>query len=482
MLDRFFNTSRLIKYGVLVPALAAGLWVAPPSSPLPSFVSAAQAAQRGPDSLADVVDQVLDAVVNISASTTVNEQQRSVQIPQLPPGSPFQDFFDEFFGPNGPNGGQGGKGQQRKSSSLGSGFIIDPAGIVVTNNHVIGDANEITVILTDGTRLKAEVVGKDSKVDLAVLRVKPDKPLKSVKFGNSDKARLGDWVIAIGNPFGLGGSVTAGIVSARNRDISDNSYGQYIQTDAAINKGNSGGPLFNMQGEVIGVNTAILSPSGGSIGIGFSVPSDMAKPVIEQLIQFGETRRGWLGVRIQNVDDTIAESLGLGTVRGALVADVDPKGPAKSAGIEAGDVIVKFDGHDVKDSKDLPRLVGQTAVGKTVDVVVMRKGKELTKSAKLERLAETEQQAKASGNKGPDTSLNRKFAGLEIAPMNDELRKRFSIWTLVLGIVLIKLTVAAPQVMFFSAFLLYTLSGPLLWCLTIKRRREKRGEMAGVQP
>ena len=438
MLDRLSKKSRFIKYAVLAPALAASLFFSPPSGSGLLSPHAAQAAQRGPDSLADVVDQVLDAVVNISASTTVNEQQRSVQIPQLPPGSPFQDFFDEFFGPNGPNGGQGGKGQQRKSSSLGSGFIIDPAGIVVTNNHVIGDANDITVILTDGTRLKAEVVGKDAKVDLAVLRVKPVKPLKSVKFGNSEKARLGDWVIAIGNPFGLGGSVTAGIVSARNRDISDNSYGQYIQTDAAINKGNSGGPLFNMQGEVIGVNTAILSPSGGSIGIGFSVPSDMAKPVIDQLIQFGETRRGWLGVRIQNVDDTIAESLGLGASRGALVADVDPKGPAKTAGIEAGDVIVKFDGHDVKDSKDLPRLVGQTAVGKTVDVVVMRKGKELTKSAKLERLTETEQQAKASGNKGPDTSLNRKFAGLEIAPMNDELRKRFSIKEGVKGIVVTK--------------------------------------------
>lgn len=438
MLTSVSNSSRFIKYALMVPALAAGLWIAPPSSSFPSLVTSAHAAQRGPDSLADVVDQVLDAVVNISASTTVNEQQRSVQIPQLPPGSPFQDFFDEFFGPNGPNGGQGGKGQQRKSSSLGSGFIIDPAGIVVTNNHVIGDANDITVILTNGTRLKAEVVGKDSKVDLAVLRVKPDKPLKSVKFGNSDKARLGDWVIAIGNPFGLGGSVTAGIVSARNRDISDNSYGQYIQTDAAINKGNSGGPLFNMQGEVIGVNTAILSPSGGSIGIGFSVPSDMAKPVIEQLIQFGETRRGWLGVRIQNVDDTIAESLGLGTVRGALVADVDPKGPAKSAGIEAGDVIVKFDGQEVKDSKDLPRLVGQTAVGKTVDVVVMRKGKELVKSAKLERLTETEQQAKGQGNKAPDATLNRKFAGLEIAPMNEELRKRFAIKDSVKGVVVTK--------------------------------------------
>ena len=438
MLIRPDKKSRFIKSFLLVPALACGLWLMPVASRTPVMPSTALAAQRGPDSLADVVDQVLDAVVNISASTTVNEQQRSVQVPQLPPGSPFQDFFDEFFGPNGPNGGQGGKGQQRKSSSLGSGFIIDPAGIVITNNHVIGDANEITVILTDGTRLKAEVVGKDAKVDLAVLRVKPEKPLKAVKFGDSEKARLGDWVIAIGNPFGLGGSVTAGIVSARNRDISDNSYGQYIQTDAAINKGNSGGPLFNMQGEVIGVNTAILSPSGGSIGIGFSVPSDMAKPVIEQLIQFGETRRGWLGVRIQNVDDTIAESLGLGSARGALVADVDPKGPAKPAGIEAGDVIIKFDGHEVKDSKDLPRLVGQTAVGKTVDVVVMRKGKELTKSAKLERLAETDQQAKASGNKAPDTTLNRKFAGLEISPMSDELRKRFTIKDSVKGVVVTK--------------------------------------------
>ena len=397
MLIRPNHKSRFIKSLVMAQALAVALWVMPVASPVAPLASSAQAAQRGPDSLADVVEQVLDAVVNISASTTVNEQQRSVQVPQLPPGSPFQDFFDEFFGPNGPNGGQGGKGQQRKSSSLGSGFIIDPAGIVVTNNHVIGDANEITVILTDGTRLKAEVVGKDAKVDLAVLRVKPEKPLKSVKFGDSEKARLGDWVIAIGNPFGLGGSVTAGIVSARNRDMSDNSYGQYIQTDAAINKGNSGGPLFNMQGEVIGVNTAILSPSGGSIGIGFSVPSGMAKPVIEQLIQYGET-----------------------------------------AGIEAGDVIIKFDGHEVKDSKDLPRLVGQTAVGKSVDVVVLRKGKELTKTAKLERLAETDPQAKAAGNKAPDVTLNRKFAGLELSPMNDDLRKRYSIKDSVKGVVVTK--------------------------------------------
>jgi serine protease Do len=410
----------------------------------PVATSPVSAAARGPDSLADVVDQVLDAVVNISASTTVSEQ-RSVQLPQLPPGSPFQDFFEEFFGPNGPNGQQGGGqggGQrpQRKSSSLGSGFIIDSSGIVVTNNHVIADANEFTVILTDGTRLKAELVGRDTKVDLAVLRVKSDKPLKSVKFGDSDKARLGDWVVAIGNPFGLGGTVTTGIVSARNRDISDNSYGQYIQTDAAINKGNSGGPLFNLQGEVIGVNTAILSPTGGSIGIGFSVPSTMAKGVVEQLIQFGETRRGWLGVRIQNVDETIAESLGLGTARGALVADVDPKGPAKPAGIEAGDVILRFDGHDVKESKDLPRLVGQTAVGKTVEIVVMRKGKELTKTAKLERLQEAEKPAKIDESKSDKNlpAMSRKVAGMEVQPLSDELRKKFTVKDSVKGLIVTK--------------------------------------------
>src|SRR4051794_15558342 len=240
-------------------------------TPLPAL------ARGTPESFADLAEKVTDAVVNISAATTVAEQ-RNLQIPQLPPGSPFQEFFDDFFkGPNGGGGDNNNGGnnanprQQRKSNSLGSGFVIDESGIVVTNNHVIGEANDITVIFTDGRKLKAELVGKDPKVDLAVLRVKSDKPLKAVKFGDSEKARIGDWVMAIGNPFGLGGTVTAGIVSARNRDISDQSYGQYIQTDASINKGNSGGPLFNMDGEVIGINTAILSPSGGSIGIGFSV-------------------------------------------------------------------------------------------------------------------------------------------------------------------------------------------------------------------
>jgi serine protease Do len=396
-----------------------------------ALVIGGRAEARGPESLSGLAEKVMDAVVNISAATTAPaDTQHGVPMPQFPPGSPFQEFFDEFLGPNGPNGGNGGKIPQRKSSSLGSGFVIDSSGIVVTNNHVIGDADEITVIFNDGKKLKAEVVGKDPKVDLAVLRVKPEKPLVAVKFGNSDDEKIGDWVMAIGNPFGLGGSVSAGIISARNRDISDQSYGQYLQTDAAINKGNSGGPLFNMEGEVIGINTAILSPSGGSIGIGFAIPSSLAQPIVEQLLAFGETRRGWLGVRIQSVDDTIAESLGLGSARGALVAGVDDKGPSKAAGIEPGDVIITFDSKPIKDSRDLPRIVGQTAVGKAVDVVVVRKGKEKTIRVTLGRLEEGE-------------PVVKKTLGLEVSSITDELRKRFQIKEGVKGVLITKVDPSA---------------------------------------
>ena len=312
---------------------------------------------RGPESLADLADQVSDAVVNISATQTVEEKKTS-SLPQLQPGTPFDDLFEEFFKRR-QGGSDSPRPRERRSNSLGSGFVIDPSGIVITNNHVIADANDVTVIFTDGQKLKAEIIGKDSKVDVAVLRVKSDKPLKSVKFGASEKMRVGDWVLAVGNPFGLGGSVTAGIVSARNRNIDSGPYDNYIQTDAAINKGNSGGPLFNMAGEVIGINTAILSPSGGSIGIGFATPAATVMPIIDQLEKFGETRRGWLGVRIQNVDESIAESLNLGRVRGALVAGTDDKGPAKAAGIQTGDVIVKFDGVDIKESRDPAEGRGQ---------------------------------------------------------------------------------------------------------------------------
>uniref|UniRef100_UPI003CC82142 Do family serine endopeptidase n=1 Tax=Terrirubrum flagellatum TaxID=2895980 RepID=UPI003CC82142 len=395
-----------------------------------SPVASAPAFAKGPDSLADLSSSVIDAVVNISATSTAPvAERRQLQIPQLPPGTPFEEFFDEFFrrGPGGQNGQNSPAPQQRRGNSLGSGFVIDSAGIVVTNNHVIGEANDITVIFNDGQRLKAEIVGKDTKIDLAVLRVKPERPLKAVKFGDSEKARVGDWVIAIGNPFGLGGSVSAGIVSARNRNIDSGPYDNYIQTDAAINKGNSGGPLFNMDGEVIGINTAILSPSGGSIGIGFAVPSSVAASVVDQLQQYGETRRGWLGVRIQQVDDSLAEAMKLGSARGALIAGVDDKGPAKPAGLEAGDVIVKFDGRDIRDSRDLPRIVAATPVGKEVEVKIIRKGAEQTKTVKLARLDETvvaSNTAKPQSTPAPET---KQVLGLETSSITDEVRKRFNL-------------------------------------------------------
>src|SRR5213594_1944374 len=370
------------------PALAA---LALSALMLPPLTAPASA--RGPDGIADVAERVIDAVVNISTSQNVasRNQGGGGAAPNLPNDPQLDELFRDFFnrrGQQGDNQNRGGN-TPRRVNSLGSGFIIDPSGIVVTNNHVIADADEITVILNDGARLKAELIGKDQKTDLAVLKINSEKPLKTVKFGDSEKLRLGEWVIAIGNPFSLGGSVTAGIVSARNRDINSGPYDNYIQTDAAINRGNSGGPLFNLDGEVIGVNTAIISPSGGSIGIGFAVPSKTALPVIEQLKQFGETRRGWLGVRIQPVTDEIAESLNIKPPRGVLIAGVEEKGPAKPAGIEPGDVVVKFDGKDVKDPKDLSRVVADTAVGKEVDVVVIRKGKEESRKVTLGRLEDT---------------------------------------------------------------------------------------------
>jgi len=311
---------------------------------------------------------------------------------------------------------------------------------VVTNNHVIADANEVTVVFNDGTELKAEVVGKDSKVDLAVLRVKTDKPLKAVKWGDSQKARVGDWVMAIGNPFGFGGSVSAGIVSAKDRNIRSGPYDNFIQTDAAINKGNSGGPLFNMAGDVIGVNTAIISPTGGSIGIGFAVPSAMAMGIVDQLTKFGETRRGWLGVAIQDVDDAMAESLGIGKARGAFVSSVDDKGPAKPAGIEREDVIIKFDGKDVRMSRDLPRIVAETPVDKQVDVVILRGGKEVIRQVKIGRLEDNDRRASAAPGNAPSSGNNsnasRTVIGLDLSPLNPDLRRRFNIKDSVNGVVI----------------------------------------------
>src|ERR1700686_3892019 len=383
-------------------------------------------AARGPDSIADVAEKVIDAVVNISTSQKV--EARNSPMPQLPNDPQLDELFRDFFNRRGaPGDPQNRERSPRRVNSLGSGFIIDPSGIVVTNNHVISEADEITVILNDCTRLKAELIGKDQKTDLALLRVKPDKPLTAVKFGESEKLRLGEWVIAIGNPFSLGGTVTAGIVSARNRDINSGPYDSYIQTDAAINRGNSGGPLFNLDGEVIGVNTAIISPSGGSIGIGFAMPSKTAMPVIDQLRQFGELRRGWLGVRIQQVTDEIAESLNIKPARGALIAGVEDKGPAKPAGIEPGDVVVKFDGKDIKEPKDLSRVVADTAVGKEVDVVIIRKGKEETHQVKIGRLLDTDKVASNDPKQDAapqQKSTVQKTLGLELSAMSDDLRKK----------------------------------------------------------
>src|SRR5580698_10765320 len=424
------------------PVLAA-IWLGAATALL-SASAATPALARGPDGIADVAEKVIDAVVNISTSQTVEAKNEGGggrgAAPSLPPGSPFEEFFDDFFKHRGGPGGnsKGGDLQPHKTTSLGSGFIIDTSGIVVTNNHVIADADEINVIMNDGDKFKAEIVGIDKKTDLAVLKFKPTKPLTAVKFGDSDKLRLGEWVIAIGNPFSLGGTVTAGIVSARNRDIQSGPYDNYIQTDAAINRGNSGGPLFNLNGEVIGINTAIISPSGGSIGIGFAVPSDTAMPVLNQLRDFGEARRGWLGVRIQQVTDDIAESLSIKPPHGALVAGVDDKGPAKPGGIEPGDVVVKFDGHEIKEMRDLPRVVADTPVNKEVDVVVIRKGKEETHQVKIGRLQDTDKVASNDPKQDavPDQKPTvQKTLGLELSSLSDDVRKQFKIGDSIKGVV-----------------------------------------------
>jgi serine protease Do len=418
---RLFRSSRLVLAVAALTTAIVLVWAFP-------------AAARGPENIAEVADRVVDAVVNISTSQKVDT--RMSPLPNLPPGSPMEDLFKKFFKNH--HDGQGDQDRAaRRVNSLGSGFIIDSSGLVVTSNHVIADADEVKVILNDGSKLTAELVGKDTKIDVAVLRVHPDKPLKAVQFGDSNKLRLGEWVMAIGNPFSLGGTVTAGIVSARNRDINSGPYDNYIQTDAAINRGNSGGPLFNLNGEVIGVNTAIVSPSGGSIGIGFAVPSNSVLAIIDQLRQFGETRRGWLGVRIQQVTDDIAESLNIKPARGALVAGLDDRGPAKPAGIEPGDVVVKFDGHDIKDMHELPRIVADTPVGKEVEVVVIRKGKEQTHKVKVGRLEDGEKAA-AGDKKEPapeDKSVVQKMLGLELSSLTDELRKKYKIRDSIKGVV-----------------------------------------------
>ena len=375
------------------------------------------AAQTRPNTFADLAEKVSPSVVNITTSTTV--AANTGPNPVVPEGSPFEDFFRDFLDRN----DNGQQRRPRRSQALGSGFVISEDGYIVTNNHVIQGADEVLIEFFEGFELEAEIVGTDPNTDLALLKVESDEPLAYVPWGNSDEMRVGDWVMAMGNPLGQGFSVSAGIVSARGRALSG-SYDDFIQTDAAINRGNSGGPLFNMDGEVIGVNTAILSPNGGSIGIGFAMSSRVATNVINQLQEFGETRRGWLGVRIQDVSADVAEAIGLESAAGALVTDV-PEGPASEAGIQSGDVILSFDGQDVADTRELVRRVGNTEVGKAVRIVIFRDGATQTLRVTLGRREEAETAVPASA---PATDpVVGDVLGMTVSGMTDELREELGL-------------------------------------------------------
>ncbi|MEP9371766.1 DegQ family serine endoprotease [Mesorhizobium sp. KR1-2] len=452
-----FILPRLCKsFAAASAALAVGAIALPQVVATPALAQQAQEKPhlqaQGPASVADLAEGLLPAVVNISTSQTVkgSEGPGAVPMPQLPEGSPFQDFFDDFFKKRQGNKDNDSNPTPQKVQSLGSGFVVDAEkGIIVTNNHVIADADEIEVNFSDGSKLKATLAGTDTKTDIAVLKVDPKaKKLTAVKFGDSNKMRIGDWVMAVGNPFGLGGTVTVGIVSARNRDINSGPYDDFIQTDAAINRGNSGGPLFNMEGEVVGINTAIISPSGGSIGIGFSIPSELAAGVVQQLAEYGETRRGWLGVRIQPVTDEIAESLGMKSAKGALVAGVIKGGPVDNGTIQAGDVITKFDGKDVHEMRDLPRVVAESPVGKAVDVIIVRKGVEQTVKVTLGRLEDGEKLAKGEDAKKPQSSeaevATASVLGMTIGDLDDAARSKFGIGTDVSGVVVREVAPNSP--------------------------------------
>ena len=377
-------------------------------------------ARGAPESFADLAEELSPSVVNITTSTTiagVTDQAR----PQIPEGSPFEDLFRDFF-----NNGEGGQARPRRSSALGSGFVISADGYIVTNNHVIDKADEIVIEFFDGKELVAELVGRDPKTDIAVLKVEATEPLPFVGFGDSDIARVGDWVMAIGNPLGQGFSVSAGIISARNRTLRSGPYDDFIQTDAAINRGNSGGPLFNMNGEVIGVNTAIISPNGGSIGLGFSMSSRVVSRVVNQLKEYGETRRGWLGVQIQDIDSDMAEALGLEKVSGALVSGV-PDGPGADAGILSGDVILSFDGVEVEDTRGLVTIVGNADVGKVVDVIIFRDGSSKTIKVTLGRREAAEKEKIVPAAKVPEKIKESVKLGMKLLTINAETRTQLNL-------------------------------------------------------
>ncbi len=399
------------------------------------FFSANLWAADRPNSFADLAEKLSPSVVNISTTTIVNGGPGS-EMPQFPPGSPFEEFFKNF----------GDNNRQRKAQSLGSGFIINAEGIVVTNHHVIENAEEIRVILADETSFTAKVLGQDKKTDIAVLKIEPgDAKLAAVAFGDSDSLRVGDWVLAIGNPFGLGGTVTAGIVSARGRDIGNGPYDDFIQTDASINRGNSGGPLFNTDGEVIGINTAIYSQSGGSVGIGFAISSNLASRVASQLVEFGQTRRGWLGVFIQEVTPDIAESLGLGEVSGALVSSVNENSPAAKGGVQPGDVILKFDGKVIEKMRDLPRIVAETDIGANVSVDLFRQGSPKTVKITLGELEKAELVGLAGGERPAEISKESFGSlGFSVQALTPQLAEEMGISKGKVGVVVTEVVPGSP--------------------------------------
>ena len=398
------------------------------------LLPASAQAQGRPDSFANLADRLLPTVVNISTTQKVEDSGKRQQFEEF-----FKDFFDRRRGENG-EPQQQPRGPRRAPSSLGSGFVIDESGYIVTNYHVIEGADEVTVRFHDDTTMSAEIIGRDDKTDLALIKVDTDRELQAADWGDSDATRIGDWVLAIGNPFGLGGTVTAGIVSARSRDINAGPYDDFIQTDASINRGNSGGPMFNTDGQVIGVNTAIFSPSGGSIGIGFAIPSSIAHNVIDQLREFGDVRRAWLGVRIQTVTEELAEGLRLDEARGALVASVSDGGPAAEAGIRQGDVILSFDGEKVTEMRNLPRMVAETRIGKTVDVGIWRKGERQTVQVELGKLDDEKLARFQDQQSTPDQQQGRQQSssalGMSLAQLDKQARQKYGLDDQASGVVI----------------------------------------------
>lgn len=389
---------------------------------------------RAPATFADLAERLLPAVVNISSTQKAEDPSDYPDMPQFPPGSPFEDFFEDFMD----NRGMGEP--DTPAASLGSGFIIDAEkGYVVTNNHVVKDADDVRVIFHDDESVKAKIIGRDEKTDLAILKIETNKKLTAVTFGNSDVMRVGDWILAIGNPFGLGGTVTTGIISARSRDIRSGPYDDYLQTDASINRGNSGGPMFSLKGEVIGINTAIFSPTGGSVGIGFAIPSALAEPVVNQIIEFGRTRRGWIGVRIQTVTDEIAESLGLKKTKGALVSSITPDGPAEKAGLRPGDIILEFNGKKIKEMREVPRIVAETKINSEAPLIIWRDNKEVKTKISVAELEKAEEDGLLGSVSEPDDTpkgVAIEKLGLTANKLSNSLREDFGISRTVTGLII----------------------------------------------